>query len=240
MRDLTGELLQAKVKTRLFGGDHAPRLGRLVLLDRIGSGAMGTVYAAYDPRLDRQVAVKILHAAGADANVRSLREARALGKLAHPNVIAIHDAGEEDGAVHVVMELVAGVPLRAWLGGARSWRAVIDVMRDAARGLAAAHQAGLVHRDIKPDNILVGHDRTRVVDFGLAGASDEPDQEGGGTPSYMAPEVLAGAPATAASDQFSFGVALYEALHGERPHTGVTRAELQAAGLRAAAARPGR
>jgi serine/threonine protein kinase len=109
VRDLVDELLQAKVKTRLFGGDHAPRLGRLVLLDRIGSGAMGTVFAAYDPRLDRKVAVKVLRAPD---EARVLAEARALAKLAHPNVVAVHDVDEIDGAVVVVMELVTGVPLR--------------------------------------------------------------------------------------------------------------------------------
>ena len=234
-RDLADELLQAKVKTRLFGGDRAPRLGRLVILDRIGSGAMGAVYAAYDPRLDRRVAVKVLHAADAEANARSLREARALGKLSHPNVIAIHDAGEENGAVHIVMELATGTPLRAWMAKPRTAREVVRVMRDVARGLAAAHRAGIVHRDVKPDNIIVGDDTTRLIDFGLAAADG--DRDGAGTPSYLAPEVLAGRPATAASDQFSFGVTLYEALHGDRPHAGATRDELHASANTAAAAR---
>lgn len=104
MRDLVDELLQAKVKATLFGGDHAPRLGRLVILDRLGSGAMGTVFTAYDPQLDRKVAVKLLRPdAGGDA-VRVIREARALGKLAHPNVVAVHDVGELDGEVYIVME----------------------------------------------------------------------------------------------------------------------------------------
>ena len=240
MRDLADELLQAKVKARLFGGDHAPRLGRLVILDRIGAGAMGTVYAAYDPRLDRKVAVKILHAADGDANARFLREARALGKLAHPNVVAIHDAGEQDGAVHIVMELAVGVPLRAWINHPdHDWRDVVRVMREVAAGLAAAHRAGVVHRDIKPDNILIGDDRARVVDFGLANDSSGSDSSflpGAGTPSYMAPEVLAGKPATPASDQFSFAVTLFEALHGERPHTGTTRGELREAALHASKA----
>jgi len=214
------------------------RLGRLVVLDRIGSGAMGAVYAAYDPRLDRRVAVKVLHAADADANARSLGEARALAKLAHPNVIRIHDAAEEAGAVHIVMELATGTPLRAWIMKERAWRDVVRVMRDAAAGLAAAHAAGVVHRDIKPDNIVVGDDATRVVDFGLA-QTEASNDDGAGTPSYMAPEVLAGGAASPASDQFSFGVTLYEALYGERPHGGTTRADLQRAALRASSARPG-
>ncbi len=269
MRDLADELLQAKVRARLFGGDHAPRLGRLVILDRLGAGAMGTVYAAYDPRLDRKVAVKIMHAGGASANARVLREARSLAKLAHPNIVTIHDAGEDDGAVYVVMELATGVPLRAWIDNPeRTWRDVVRVLTDVANGLAAAHRAGLIHRDVKPENILVG-ERTRLVDFGLAvepalepddvklqltstttsGRLDAVDispldatdlaslQDGGaGTPSYMAPELLAGGTATPASDQFSFAVTLFEALHGERSHRGTTRAELHAAALHSAEA----
>jgi len=239
VRDLVDELLQAKVKARLFGGDHAPRLGRLVLLDLIGSGAMGTVFAAYDPRLDRKVAVKIVRAGGREANTQVIAEARALGKLAHPNVVAIHDAGELDDAIYIVMELAPGVSLRTWSAGERDWRNVVRVLREAAAGLAAAHRAGLIHRDIKPDNILVGGDRTRVVDFGLAHdrAAGE-DTTSAGTPSYMAPEQLAGEAATEASDQFSFGVTLFEALYGVRPHTGTTRDELRLSARTACKARP--
>ena len=237
MRDLGDELLQAKVKTRLFGGDHAPRLGRLVLLEQVGAGAGGAVFTAYDPQLDRAVAVKVLHAAGSDANARSLGEARTLARVSHPNVVAIHDAGESDGAVYLVLELAAGVPLRAWLGPDRGWRAVVRVMRDVAAGLAAVHRAGVVHRDVKPDNILVDGDRARLVDFGLAGdAAALGEGTAPGTPRYMAPEVLAGAPATAAADQFGFAVTLFEALHGVRPHDGASRDELRAAAQRAAAA----
>lgn len=216
LRDLVDELLHAKVKAKLFGGDHAPTLGRLRLLDRLGAGAMGTVYAAYDPRLDRKVAVKVLRTS--DGAARVLTEARALAKLAHPNVVAVHDADEVDGLVYIVMELAPGVPMRAWIAQHRDWREVVRVLREAGAGIAAAHAAGLVHRDIKPDNILVGEDRTRVVDFGLANARDDDDGASAGTPFYMAPEVLAGAAATAASDQFSFGVTMFEALYGKRPH----------------------
>ncbi|HEU0035275.1 MAG TPA: serine/threonine-protein kinase, partial [Kofleriaceae bacterium] len=245
MRDLGDELLRAKVNARLFGGaardahDGAPRLGRLVILDRLGAGAMGTVYAAYDPQLDRKVAVKVLHAAGADANARFLREARTLAKLAHPNIVTIYEAGEDAGAVHVVMELATGVPLRAWIAAAErkhDWRDVVRVMREVAAGLAAAHAAGIVHRDVKPENILIGDDRARLVDFGLAldDAERAGDEPVAGTPAYLAPEVLAGGAATAASDQFSFGVTLYEALYGKRPHAAATCAELADAARRAA------
>ncbi|NVB85504.1 MAG: serine/threonine protein kinase [Kofleriaceae bacterium] len=216
MRDLVDELLHAKVKTRLFGGEHAPTLGRLSILDRLGAGAMGTVFAAYDPKLERKVAVKVL-TSGAGAS-RVLAEARALAKLQHPNVVTIYDADELDGLVYIVMELAPGVPLRAWVGGRHGWRDVVRVMREAGTGIAAAHAAGLVHRDIKPDNILVGDDRARVVDFGLAYAQLSDDGASAGTPFYMAPEVLAGGAATEASDQFSFAVTLHEALYGRRPH----------------------
>ncbi len=219
LRDLVDELLHAQVRATLFGSDLraiAPQLGRLRILERLGAGAMGTVFAAFDPRLERRVAVKVLRGGG-DAS-RVLAEARALAKLAHPNVVAVHDAGEAEGLVYVVMELVAGVSLRDYLATPRPWRDVLRVMREAAAGIAAAHKAGLVHRDIKPDNILVGEDRTRVVDFGLANPAASAGDTSAGTPLYMAPEVLAGAPATEASDQFSFGVTLFEALYGTRPH----------------------
>jgi len=216
LRDLVDELLHAQVKAKLFGGDHAPKLGRHVLVERIGAGAMGTVFAAYDPRLDRKVAVKVLRS-GAEA-ARVLTEARALAKLAHPNVVTVYDAEELDGLVYIAMELVPGVSLRTWIGAHKDWRDIVRVMRQAGAGIAAAHAGGLVHRDIKPDNILVGEDRARVVDFGLAAPRADDDGTSAGTPFYMAPEVLAGGAATEASDQFSFAVTLYEALYGQRPH----------------------
>ena len=214
LRDLIDELLEAKVKTTLFGGDRLPRLGRLVLQERIGAGAMGTVFAAYDPRLERKVAVKVLHVI--EDRERVLAEARSLAKLAHPNVVAVHDADEVDGLVYIVMELVDGTPLRTWMAG-RGWPEIVRVMREAGAGIAAAHAAGLVHRDIKPDNILIAHDRARVVDFGLAAPHAEHDGSKAGTPLYMAPEVVAGGKPTEASDQFSFAITLYEAVTGERP-----------------------
>jgi tetratricopeptide (TPR) repeat protein len=249
--DLIDQLLEGRVKATLFGSDRAPRLGRLIVLEPIGSGATGTVFAAYDPTLDRKVAVKVLARSDEVANRRILGEARALGKLAHPNVVAVHDADEVAGAVYIVMELAPGVSLREWLAAPRGWREVVATLAGAGAGVAAAHQAGLVHGDIKPENILVGGDRVRVVDFGLARAAREPPARASadgpaelaavttpaGTPGYMAPEVLTGSPPTAASDQFSFAVTLFEALYGERPYRAAGSADLPLAAASAASSR---
>jgi tetratricopeptide (TPR) repeat protein/predicted Ser/Thr protein kinase len=218
-------------------------IGRYVILDRIGGGGMGVVYTGYDPELDRKVALKLLRpdrAAGEAARLRLLREAQAIARLSHPNVVAVHDAGTFGDQVFLAMEYVEGATLRRWLEEEhRPWREVVDRFVLAGRGLAAAHAAGLVHRDFKPENVLLGRDgRVRVADFGLAravgaeGEEEEPasPSSGGvlaspitqlgvavGTPAYMAPEQLRGERANARSDQFSFCVALWEALYGERP-----------------------
>ncbi|MCY1054088.1 serine/threonine-protein kinase [Nannocystis sp. SCPEA4] len=236
-------------------------VGRYMILGRLGSGAMGVVYAAYDPELDRKIALKLLHARGnasLDARARLLREAKSLARLSHPNVVGVHDVGTYGDHIFLAMEFVAGRTLTAWLKEQpRKWPAVLEVMRCAGEGLAAAHAAGLVHRDFKPDNVLIGDDgRPRVLDFGLARAnSDAPDSVTGdsealaaiasastsasrsrdhiaeavlvtrtgaliGTPAYMSPEQHLGRPADALSDQFSFCVALWQALYGVRPFTG--------------------
>jgi hypothetical protein len=238
------------------------RAGRYQVVDVVGAGAMGTVYAAHDPDLDRTVAIKLLHAElgrgrrAAELRARLALEARALARISHPNVITVYDTGTVGDQVFVAMELVTGGTLRSWLGEApRSWRDVRDAYVAAGRGLAAAHAAGIVHRDFKPDNVLVGSDgRVRVTDFGLSRADwDDPAPperlaEGSGepalpaprspphltatgalvgTPVYMAPEQLAGGAATALSDLFSFCIALYEALYGERPFGGGSLEELR-------------
>ncbi|WP_275937590.1 serine/threonine-protein kinase, partial [Nannocystis exedens] len=164
-------------------------LGRYIILERLGAGGMGVVYAAFDPGLDRKVALKLLgrpegapesdsHGPGA----RLRREAKALARLAHPNVVAVHDAGEVDGRVFVAMEFVPGVTLRHYLAERKlPWRDVLALFVAAGRGLQAAHAAGLVHRDFKPENVLVGDDgRVRVLDFGLArtSESEEPGPDG--------------------------------------------------------------
>jgi serine/threonine protein kinase len=204
-------------------------LGRYVIGDLLGAGAMGRVYSAWEPELDRRVAIKVLHDVGAHARDRLVREAQSMAKLNHPHVVTVHEVGSAPEGVYVAMELVDGEPLRAWAKIARPWRERARVLAEVARGLAAAHAAGVVHRDVKPDNIIVGRDgRARLGDFGLAraggGEAVAPDGSAmaagtaiAGTPAYMAPEVLSGGAATATSDQFSFGATAYEVLAGERP-----------------------
>jgi tetratricopeptide (TPR) repeat protein/predicted Ser/Thr protein kinase len=259
---------------RVGGGEPLVRgvaVGRYTVLDRIGAGGMGVVYAAFDPELDRRIALKVLHASGvpeADGTLgrnRLLREAQAMAKLHHPNVITVHDVGTFGDRVFVAMEFVDGATLREWTAtGVHEWAEIVDVFIRAGRGLAAAHAVGLVHRDFKPDNVLVGNDgRVLVMDFGLArqagttaiveaprspastasGASEAILTRTGavlGTPAYMAPEQHAGATIGAAADQFSFCVALYEALWGERPFTGNSVASLALAVMETAPRRPPR
>ncbi|MBL8622870.1 MAG: serine/threonine protein kinase [Myxococcales bacterium] len=230
-------------------GPAAPlTIGRYHLREPLGAGAMGIVFAAHDPALDRKVAVKLLrreHGLEPDATVapRLVREARALARLAHPNVIAAYEVGRHDGEVFLAMELVDGGTLTSWLAAQpRTRRAIVDAFVQAGEGLAAAHAAGIVHRDFKPDNVLIGGDgRVRVTDFGLASGglavgSPVPRDAGGvaltrtgalaGTPAYMAPELLDGAPASARSDQFAWAVALWAALFGVRPFAGDSVAAL--------------
>jgi len=264
---------------RTLAAEHSPRssppprlvagaaIGRYILQTRLGEGGMGVVWTAHDPELDRPVAIKLLTNPRGDSQARLLREAQAMAKLAHPNVVAVFDVGLHNGQVYVAMELVLGVTLRAWLDAdpRRPWRTIVDMFLQAGRGLAAAHAAGLVHRDFKPDNALVGEDgRLRVLDFGLAAlARDAPALSGAhaglrpldagnlhsssvsaalgvsalnsqltlagavmGTLAYMSPEQHLGVAADHRSDQFSFCVALYAALHGQRPFAGESLPEL--------------
>ena len=234
------------------------QIGRFVVLDVLGTGGMGVVYSAYDPQLDRKVAIKLLGAEiadSSDAQMRLLREAQAMARINHPNVLKVHEAGTYNGQIYVAMEFADGGTLRGWLmAGTRSTREVVDAFLQAGRGLAAAHAAGLVHRDFKPDNVLMFKDGgIRVTDFGLVGVVGErapaaaaaPDaplsndtplsqnltRTGSvmGTPSYMAPEQFLGQVATPAADQFAFCVALYEALYRQRPFGGSTYQELATA-----------
>ena len=278
---------------------RASALGRYVVLGLVGRGAMGDVYAAYDPELDRKVAIKLLRVSNgggqsvADGRKRLIREAQAIAKLSHPNVVVVHDVGTFEDQVFVTMEYVDGHTLRYWLeAGTRTWQEILKVFVEAGHGLAAAHEKDLVHRDFKPDNVMLGGDgQVRVMDFGLARVVSDPkdgvpsektepgvdvsrsfarvtannacdldstmaigsvstalaevSQHGEardvlltetgdamGTPAYMSPEQFRGEKAGAATDQFSFCVALYEALYGERPFWGRTVNELSAAVMR--------
>mgnify|MGYP002619819733 CR=1 FL=1 len=224
---------------------RASQLGRYALGEELGRGAMGVVHAARDPQLGREVAIKLIDDAGGDVHARVLREARAMARVHHPNVVGVLDFGRDEDRFFVVMELVRGETLRQWQATARPWREVVDAYVQAGRGLSAAHQCGVVHRDFKPANVLVGEDgAVRVTDFGLArgpgcqvevtAASEPAAQEvthtttGAlvGTMAYMAPEQLEGEGATALADQFALCVALWEGLSGRRPFEGTTPEEL--------------
>ncbi len=243
----------SRALTELLRGTAGPtRLGHYVLLNKLGQGGMGVVFAAYDEKLDRKVAIKLLRAeVSGDAQRRLIREAQAMARLSHPNVVQIYEIGELDGGLtFIVMEFIDGVTLRAWRERERcSVAELLAVFAAAGRGLAAAHAKGLVHRDFKPDNVMVCGGRVVVMDFGLAREhtelcddsregdtaevrlSSDVNATGGrelsvdltatgalmGTPAYMAPEQFRGEPTDAKTDQFSFCVALWEALHGRRP-----------------------
>src|SRR5712692_389758 len=263
-RETLVALARATAPDRGEGTGPAPaaggaRIGRFEILETIGAGGMGVVYAAHDPHLGRRVALKLLRpgtapASPGDPRARILREARAMARLAHPQVVAIYDVGLHEDQVFVVMEMVEGGTLREWLARERrSWREVLGVLLEAGRGLAAAHAAGLVHRDFKPDNVLVGRDgRARVTDFGLARLGE--GEEGltpapraatetapakltasglvAGSPAYMSPEAAHGDAVDERSDVFSFCVTAWEALYGDLPFAGETLQELSLAAER--------
>lgn len=194
-------------------------IGRYIVLYKIGAGGMATVFAAFDPELDRKIALKVLRGRGGRDHARLLKEARTLAALTHPHVVAVHDVGEHDGYLFIAMELVEGSTVRALIATPpASWREVAPVFAGAARALAAAHAKGIIHRDVKPENLLL--DRAGVVrvgDFGLAAVGPTAG-ELAGTPAYMAPEQRAGE-ASPASDQYSFCATLYEVLTGVRPES---------------------
>ncbi len=226
-------------------------LGRYRIVEQIGAGGMGVVYRAHDERLDRDVAIKVLPESVAqdpDRTGRFEREARAVAKLDHPNILAIHDFGIERGVTYAVMELLEGESLRELIsdGGLTTKRAV-EYAGSIAEGLAAAHEKGIVHRDLKPENVhLTADGRVKILDFGLAKLAERDQQPGAGSDSatqllltepgtvmgtigYMAPEQLRGKPADGRSDIFAFGCMLYEMLSGNRAFAGDTSHEIGAA-----------
>ncbi len=207
---------EARIKAALFGVQQQVAIGRYRLLELVGRGGMGVVWGAWDPELQRKVAVKLVDSRSGSQD-RIVAEARALAKVSHPNVVPIYDVGVVEDRVYLVMEWVVGKTLRNYLGEPRAAREIADLYAQAARGLAAVHAANLVHRDFKPDNAMVGSDRrVRVLDFGLAWGDAENAQRGqiAGTPRYMAPEQRAGEPPTAAVDQYAWCISLREALDG--------------------------
>ncbi|WP_434421896.1 serine/threonine-protein kinase [Nannocystis pusilla] len=247
--------------TTVAGG----KLGRFMILEPLGSGAMGVVYTAYDETLDRKVAVKVLRDTGDSAQRRLLREAQAMARVSHPNVVTVLEAGVAGGQVYVAMEFIRGQTLGAWLqAGPRGWQEVVEVFVQAGRGLAAAHAAGLVHRDFKPSNVMIDDaGRARVLDFGLVRAAVPEVTRGApgtgtsnsnskldmhlthddqivGTPAYMAPEHWRGLSPEPAADQFSFCVALYESLYGVAPFPYGDAAELVLKVLHGQASEPPR
>lgn len=212
---------KASVFGKMFGDERA-RYGKFVVRGRLGAGGMGVVYRARDTVLPRDVALKVFKVRAANRAV-ALAESEALARLSHPNVVPIYERGVAGDEVYVVMELVSGDTLQKWVED-RSWREILEAYQQAGKGLAAAHAKGLVHRDFKPTNAMVGHDaRVRVIDFGLACEADDPtqppDKQRGkaGTPFFMAPEIEAGGEVTPAADQYSFCVALADALSRARP-----------------------
>ncbi|MCA9698973.1 MAG: serine/threonine protein kinase, partial [Myxococcales bacterium] len=267
------------LKSMLFGTPVVERrYGRYRVIRPLGEGGMGTVFSAFDDELARPVALKVLRSTGRGAQAareRMTREAQAMAQLSHPNVVQVYDVGVHEGELYIAMELVRGVTLQDWvaeLGSpierARRWSQVVALFVQAARGLAAAHAVGLVHRDFKPANVFVSTQKdsgtsVRVGDFGLAFGDRERLESSGelsprdadalqlgkdltvtgtilGTPAYFSPEQLRGEVLGPASDQFSFCVALHEALLGVRPFTGSTLDELARNLLGGVRATPGK
>jgi hypothetical protein len=228
---LARDVARARIGNQLFATSEQVQLGRYHLLEMVGAGGMGVVWGAWDPELERRVAIKLVKATMQAARDRILLEGQALAKLSHPNVVPVYDVGVVDDQVYIVMEWVRGKNLRAYAKEPRTIREILAVFRPAAEGLSAAHVAGLIHRDFKPDNAMLGDDgRVRVLDFGLARGEARPGEQGeppsspsspssdltrgAGTPMYMPPEQADGKELTAAVDQYAFCVSLREALAG--------------------------
>ena len=206
-------LVRSRAAARLFGDPPEPvRVGRYDVLRWLGAGGAGVVYLAWDPQLHREVALKLLRSDDTEA---VLREARAMARITHPHAVQVHDVGVFEGSVFLAMERVDGPTLRSWSAG-RDPRDVLECWLQVIEAIAHAHDQGLVHCDVKPDNVLVGADgRARIVDFGLVRAVGSSQGDVGGTPAYMAPEQARGEPAVPASDQFAVCRSVVEAWGGE-------------------------
>ncbi len=247
---ITSEGRRRREAVRLRRGS---RVGHFEVRSELGRGGMGTVYEAYDERLDRTVALKVLHAeTERRGRMRLRREAEGLAKLSHPNVVQVYDVDRIDDRLCIVMERIEGRTLEHWQSPRRPWRECLDAYVQAGRGLAEAHAKGLVHRDFKPSNCIIDDaGRVRVLDFGLVCEPDSqhadpihasresldlPELSPGesltrtgatvGTPAYMSLEQFQGQPASSVADQFSFCVSLYEALYGQHPLEWSNRYEL--------------
>jgi serine/threonine-protein kinase len=203
--------------------------GRYAVTSRIARGGMATVYLALDRRLDRDVALKVMHSHLADDQqftARFIREARSAARLSHPGVVAVFDQGEDDGLLYLAMEYLQGRTLRQVLGelGVLTPGEALDVVEPALEALAAAHAAGIVHRDVKPENVILTDDgRVKVADFGLARAASALTSSSGvlmGTAAYMAPELIADGVADARGDVYAVGVMIFEMITGRQPFSG--------------------
>jgi len=226
------------------------RIGRYRVVAPLGAGGMGLVHLAHDDELERPVALKVLRPGGGGDPRRLLREARSMARLSHPHIAAVFDVGTHDDDVYVAMEYVQGPTLRDFMEQAHTWARRREVLVQAAQGLAAAHEQGVVHRDFKPENVIVGEDgRVRVLDFGLAKLAPRADTSGSlstdtqlgtivGTPRYMAPEQLRAREAGPAADQFAFCVTAYELAYRQRPFDGEVFADVAAAVLTRAPREP--
>ena len=245
--DIERERVRASARRSVLGAGSRFHVGRFELLGWLGAGAMGVVYEAQDPELHRRVALKVLDQElpaelRDERSARLLREAQALARINHPNVVTVHEVGRDHGHVFVAMEKLEGESLRVWLTTQPDTERVLDVMLGVGQGLAAVHASGLAHRDFKPENVLVSQPEERgvLLDFGLVRATDPMPADSVlartltrtgvqlGTPAYMSPEQLRGEPGDARSDQFAFCVALFEALVGRRPYAGINPADLAA------------
>lgn len=213
--DLVDRFLEGRLRQVLFGAEEELRLGRLRIEGSLGRGAMGAILSAFDPVLDRHVAIKSVLPGQHDDHGQLLREARLLAKLDHANVVSIYDVVEDNDGLYLVMEQVRGGDLRAWMGDGRPWQEVVPLFVQIAQGLAAAHALDITHCDVKPENVVVSDERPRLIDFGLArNRSDGPAH--GGTRAYLAPERVAGAGGSALADQYAFFATLVESIEGQR------------------------